>query len=101
MLVEKVSFEALEDVPAELQGRWQMRVILQGQGFEVRALPLVVEVGEQRAQMLVPLFTEEGESAGVQGLLPEAPRSGDAVRVGYAGGPLFATGFELSETQEA
>ena len=101
MQIEKVVFETLQDVPAELLARWTMRVIVQGKGLEVRALPIVVEVGEQRLQMLVPLFTDEGASAGVQGLLPEIPENGDAVRVGYADGPLFATGFEFSETQEA
>jgi hypothetical protein len=101
MQIEKVVFETLQDVPAELLARWTMRVIVQGKGLEVRALPIVVEVGEQRVQMLLPLFTEEGESAGVQGLLPEAPRNGDEVKVGFADGPLFGTGFEFSENQEA
>jgi hypothetical protein len=101
MQIDNVVFETLQDVSADLLARWTMRVTVQGKGLEVRALPLVVEVGEQRAQMLVPLFTEEGESAGVQGLLPEIPRNGDEVKVGYADGPLFGTGFEFSETQEA
>jgi hypothetical protein len=101
MQIDKVVFETLQDVPAELLARWKMRVIVQGEGLEVRAVPIVVEVGEQRAQMIMPLTAEEGGSAGVQGLLPEIPQNGDEVKVGYAGGPLFATGFEFSGNQEA
>ncbi len=97
MQVDNVRFEALEDVPAELLDRWKMRVIVEGEGFEARALPIVVEVGEQRAQMLVTLITDEADVAGVQGLLPKIPTPGDEVSVGYADRPLIATGHEFSD----
>lgn len=98
MFVDSVAFEPLADAPAALLERWKMRVTVTGGGFEIRAMPIVVTVGEQHAQMLVPLVAEDGAVVGLQGLLPEVPEAGAEVSVGYADGPVFATGFEFSET---
>lgn len=97
MTVERVDFERLEDAPAAF-ARWQVRVLLRGVGFEHRAAPVVVTVGELNVELIVPLLTEEG-TAGIQGLLTEVPPNGAEVSVGYADGPLFGTGFEFSESQ--
>lgn len=94
MVVDSVSFERLE--PPDGLDRWKMRVIVRGAGFSMRAAPLVLAVGEQHAQLIAPLVTEEGV-AGIQGLLVEVPDSGEEVSVGYADGPLLATGHEFSE----
>ena len=98
MDVESVTFEPLGEVPAAISDRWKLRVIVRGTDLPVvRAIPLVLAVGEQRAQVLMPLYSDEGEIVGLQGLLPRVPELGEEVRVGYADGPLLATGFEFSQ----
>jgi hypothetical protein len=98
MIVQSVAFTRLQDRPPAFE-RWQMRVLLRGE-FELRAIPLVVAVGDVNVELLVPSLGEEGIT-GIQGLLAEIPQVGDEVRVGYADGPLLSTGFEFSETPDA
>jgi len=98
MLVDSVAFTRLQDPPPAFE-RWQLRVLLRGE-FEFRAIPLVVAVGDVNVELIVPTFAEEG-IIGIQGLLPAIPQVGDEVRVGYADGPLLATGFEFTETLDA
>ena len=99
MDVESVTFEPLGEVPAEISERWKLRVIVRGTGFEIRSIPLVLAVGEQRAQVLMPVYGDAGV-VGLQGLLPRVPEAGEEVRVGYEDRPLRSTGFEFSETQD-
>ncbi len=96
MFVERVEFEPLGALSGEMAGRWSTRVIVHGSGFVIRAIPLVIAVGEQRAQLVMPLLDEAGEVVGLQGLLVERPQNGQEVSVGYMDGPLFPTGFEFS-----
>jgi hypothetical protein len=99
MLVDSVAFQRIEEAPAAFE-RWKMRVVLRGSEPEVRAVPLVVMVGALHLELLAPLFGAEGIE-GIQGLLAGIPEIGDAVQVGYAGGPLLPTGFAFSETFDA
>lgn len=97
MFIDNVEFELIEDPPVGLE-RWKVRVRIEGQGLEPRSAPLVITVGEQNVEMIVPLLGEEGVR-GVQGLLPEIPTSGEEVSIGHADTPLVPTGFEFSLSQ--
>jgi hypothetical protein len=94
MFIDKVEFELIEDAPVALQ-RWKVRVRIEGHGLEPRSAPLVITVGDQNVEMIVPLLGEDGVS-GVQGLLPEIPTAGEELRIGHADTRLVPTGFEFS-----
>jgi hypothetical protein len=98
MAIESITFETLQDLPPDFD-RWKMRVILRGENFEVRSVPLVITVGELNVEMIVPLVSDEGPT-GVQGYLTEIPEIGSEVQVGYADGTLISTGFEFSENSD-
>ena len=95
MLIESVEFENLNNPPPQFE-RWKMRVVLSGDGFESRAMPMAVQVGAQNVEMLVPWFLEGG-IGGLQGFLVELPQPGDVVRIGYVDGPLHDTEFQFSD----
>jgi len=95
MFVENVEFENLVDAPPEFE-RWSMRVVVHGDGFETRAIPIAMKVGEQNVELIVPWFTETGVG-GIQGFLVARPEEGDVVSIGYADGPLFPTEFAFSD----
>ncbi|MFD2189637.1 hypothetical protein [Pistricoccus aurantiacus] len=94
MFIEQVEFENLSNPPPQFQ-RWKMRVVLHGDGFDDRAAPIQVTVGEQNVEMIVPMVLENS-IGGIQGFLVEVPQDGDVVSVGYADGPLFPTDFQFS-----
>lgn len=95
MLIERVEFEHLVNPPPQF-ARWQMRIVLHGDGFDSRAAPIAVKVGEQRVELIVPLVLE-GSIGGIQGFLVEPPQAGDVVSIGYADGPLSPTEFQFSD----
>jgi|SRR4029453_7056741 hypothetical protein len=95
MFIERVEFENLSNPPPQFE-RWKMRVVLHGDGFDIRAMPIAVRVGEQNAEMIVPWFLE-GSIGGIQGFLVETPQDGDVVQVGYVDGPLADTEFQFSD----
>ena len=101
MKVESVTFEPLGDVPASVSDRWKLRVIVRGTEFLPRSIPMAVAVGDQRAQVLMASYGDDGEVIGVQGLLERIPPLGTEVKVGYAEGPLIGTGFEFSQQPDA
>ena len=95
MFIERTEFENLNDAPPQFE-RWTMRVVLHGEGFEFGVVPLVVQVGEQNVEMIVPCFLEDG-IGGIQGFLVARPEPGDVVRIGTADGPLWETDFQFSD----
>ena len=70
-------------------GTWVMRVSIIGTGFEQRALPIVVKIGDKWLNSILPM----PENSGVIGFLSEIPKIGDKVRVGYLDSPLMETTF--------
>jgi hypothetical protein len=95
VFIERVEFENLNNPPPQFE-RWKMRVVLHGDGFDIRAMPMAVRVGGQNVEMLMPWFLE-GSIGGVQGFLVQPPQAGDVVRIGYVDGPLADTEFQFSE----
>jgi hypothetical protein len=95
MFIERVEFENLNNPPPAFE-RWKMRVVLHGDGFEIRAMPMAVQVGDQTVEMLMPWFLE-GSIGGIQGFLVAIPQVGDVVRIGYVDGPLHDTEFLFSD----
>ncbi len=95
MFIERVEFENLNNPPPAFE-RWRVRVVLHGDGFDVRAMPMAVQVGDQNVEMIMPWFLQ-GSIGGIQGFLPAPPQAGDVVRVGYVDGPLADTEFQFSD----
>jgi len=77
MRVDSAKFEMLPpDPPAE---PWVMRVSIQGEEFEERAMPLVAMVGELTVDFM--RVSPDGTSA--SGLLIEVPPQGAQLKIGY------------------
>jgi hypothetical protein len=83
MTVTSATFVAL---PAPL-GPWVMRVTLTGDGFELRAFPLVAKVGE----LDVDLIQISADGTTASGLVAEVPATGARVAIGYLDDPELAS----------
>ncbi|KUI41650.1 hypothetical protein AU197_25765 [Mycobacterium sp. IS-1590] len=84
MQVHRGHFEELESgaVPG-----FVMKVYVEGENFEGRAVPLQARVGDQRVDQL--FIAPDG--SGFAGLLAETPNDGDRVFVRYADETELAT----------
>jgi hypothetical protein len=87
MRVDSASFETLP----EPLGPWVMSVMLTGDGFENRAMPLVAKVGDLDVDLIV--IASDGTMA--SGMLMDVPEPGARVSIGYLDSP------ELAETDVA
>lgn len=77
MRVDSAAFELLPPDPPP--GPWVMRVTIEGDGFEDRAMPLVATVGELTVHVL--RVSPDGKRA--SGLLTEVPPEGARLSIGY------------------
>lgn len=84
MQVDRGHFEELE--PGAVPG-FVMKVYVEGENFEARAVPLQARVGDQTVDQL--FIAPDG--SGFSGLLAEAPDDGDRLFVRYADSTEFAT----------
>lgn len=86
MQIERAEFEFVDK---DLLPDATMRIRIIGQEMDLRAVPIVAEVGSQAVDFIVPLL----DGSGVQGFLADEPAVNDALRIGYADGPLIETGI--------
>jgi len=63
---------------------------IEGQGFEMRAAPLVVKFGDIDAEQVVPL----GIADGVRAVFSRMPPVGAPLSIGYLAEPLTETTFK-------
>lgn len=84
MKVNRGHFEELE--PGAIPG-FVMKLYVEGENFEHRAVPLRARVGDQVVDQLY--IAPDG--SGFAGLLTETPSDGDRVFVRYADSTEFAT----------
>jgi len=84
--VDSAQFQMLAEPPIP---EWVMRVTAKGSGFEIRAIPLVGQVGELPIQGV----QIDPDCAGFVGYLATEPAEGDKLLVGYLEGELLDTGI--------
>lgn len=74
--VDDAEFEFMAQPPSP---QWVMRVTVNGEGFEQRAVPVAARVGEEAVEGIV-IDLDRG---GFAGYLRREPAAGSQLRVGY------------------
>lgn len=90
--VTQVSFE-----PVDPNSGLRVAAIIEGQGMEARAMPLMVRFGDVDARHVVGLPAGNG----VRATFSELPAEGDTLTIGYLDEEITSTEFEFHNPPNA